>query len=122
MDIDGHCIGRWSQHGLAGSARCCTLTLSLHCAAPSLCRSINSVGNTTSDASSAPVVVGRPGKVGKPVVQNGQTSFAVSFNPGEGLGCSGLAAFDLLATFAVAALRWQQGPCNNHQLKLAALR
>lgn len=42
------------------------------------------MGNATSDASSASVVVGRPGNVGKPVVQNGQTSLLVSFNPG---GC-----------------------------------
>lgn len=42
------------------------------------------MGNATSDASSSLVFVGRPGKVGKPVVQNGQTRFSVSFNPGEG--------------------------------------
>lgn len=40
------------------------------------------MGNATSPASDS-LAVGLPGKPGTPEAQNGQTSFVVSFNPGE---------------------------------------
>lgn len=40
------------------------------------------MGNATSPASDS-LAVGLPGKPGTPQAQNGQTSFVVSFNPGE---------------------------------------
>lgn len=52
-------------------------------------RTINALGNATSPASPDAVVTGKPGAPSKPVVQNGQTGFPVSFNPGARLAAGG---------------------------------